>query len=94
MEMQAKQEEIRMKAQKLQLDAQKNELEKAKLMVEVQKIQDEKQMNIYDHQLDLEKARAVHGMDHRKHESDFTIEIAKMLTDLHKHHNPQPKSSE
>src|SRR6266446_95267 len=94
MEMEAKQADIKMKAQKLQLDAQKNELEKQKLLVEVQKLQDEKQMNIYDHQLDLAKARAVHGMDHKKHESDFSIEIAKLLTDLHKHHNPQPKASE
>ena len=83
LEMQTKQADIKMKAQKLQLDAQKNEIEKAKLMVEAQKIQDEKQMNLIDHQLDLEKAKAIHGFDHRKHDSDFTLEVAKLLSGFH-----------
>ena len=86
-QMQEKQAQIQMKMQELQLKQQKHELEKAQLLLDAKKIEAANQLNIYDHQLNLEKARVTHQFDHKKHDSNFTVEIAKILSDLHKHEN-------
>ncbi len=92
-ELQEKQAHVQIKMQELQLKQQKLELDKAQMLLDAQKIKSENQMSMYDHQLDLEKARVTHGLDHKKHETDLTVELAKILSDLHKHSNPQPKAS-
>lgn len=94
-EMQAKQAEIRnkmadieIKAQKLQLEREQAQLDKAELMIRAQKDQQEMQLNIYDHELNLEKTKIAHGMDHRKTDLDFSHKAAQILADLYKHENP------
>jgi hypothetical protein len=91
MEMEAKKAEIQNKAQEIAIKQQNLELDKQKLMLEAKKMQAENQLNIYDHQADLQEIRLRHSHDTKKHEGDFSLELAKLLTDLHKHHNPQIK---
>lgn len=93
-EIKAKMAEIQIKAQKLELEREQNEIDKAELLLKAQKIQTDSQLNIYDHQLNLEKTKAAHGLDHKKAEMGFSTDIAKILSDLHKHANPQQKSVE
>jgi hypothetical protein len=83
MEMQEKMALMQNKAQDIQLKQQKLELEKAQMLLDAQKMQSENQMNIYSHQLDLEKAKVTHGMDKAKTEIDFSHKIASILADLH-----------
>ncbi len=83
-EMQEKQAQIQIKMQELQMKQQKLELEKAQMLLDAQKIENDNQLNMYDHNLNLEKARITHGLDNKKHESSLTMEIAKILADLHK----------
>lgn len=93
MEMQEKMAEIQNKQQKLQLEQEKNELEKAELLLKAQKIQLDSQLDIYNHQANLEKTRLAHGLDKEKAESAFSADLARILADLHKHSstpkNPQ-----
>ena len=91
MEMEAKKAEIQNKAQEIAIKQQNLELDKQKLIFEAKKMQAENQLNVYDHQLDLKEAEVRHAHETRKHESDFGLELAKLLTDLHKHNNPQKK---
>ena len=90
-DMQNKQADIKVKAEKLRLEAEKNELEKAKLLLEAQKVQSESELDIYNHQANIEQAKITHHLDHRKGELDFTAKIAGILADIHKHENPQSK---
>jgi hypothetical protein len=96
MEMQAKQAdiknkmaEVQIKAKKLELEKQQAELDHAELLLKAQKIQSDAQLNIYDHDLNLAKTEAAHHMDNKKNDHNFTLEIAKILSDLHKHENPK-----
>jgi hypothetical protein len=92
MEMQEKMAEIKNKQEKLELEKQQHELEKAELLLKAQKIQLDSQLDIYNHQANLEKTRLAHGLDKEKAESSFSADLAKILADLHKHSNPQKKS--
>lgn len=82
-----KQVELQIKAQELQLKKEQNELDKAEMMLKAQKIQSDAQLNVYDHQANIEKARITHIMDHKKNEQDFTLGISKILADVHKEMN-------
>jgi hypothetical protein len=93
MEIQEKMAEIQNKQARLELDKQKIQLEEAELMLKAQKVQLDSQMDIYNHQADIEKTKLVHGLDKNKHETDFATDIAKILSDLHKHSNPQQKET-
>jgi hypothetical protein len=100
MEMQEKQANIQMqqaalqiKQEELKLKQEKNQLDQAELMLKAQKIQSDNQLNVYDHQANIEKSRITHGLDHKKAEYDYTAKIASILADVHKHQNPQQKES-
>ncbi len=94
MEMQEKMAEIRNKMEKMELDKQKMKLEEADLMLKAQKIQLDSQMDVYNHQADIEKTKLVHGLERHKHETGFATDLAKILSDLHKHQNPNTKEKE
>lgn len=89
MEMESKKAELQNKAQDIELKAKKLELDKAELLLKAQKLRDESQLDVFNHRADIEKAKIQHHVDHHKHEMDFTAKIASLLTDVHKHHNPQ-----
>ena len=98
MEMQAKQAEIKnkmaevqLKAQKLELEKQQAQLDEVELLLKAQKDENEMKLNVYDHQLNLEKARVTHGMEHHKTNMDFEHKASQILADLYKHVNPQKK---
>lgn len=74
---------LKIKAEELQLKKQQHELDKAELLLKAQKIESENQLNIYDHQLNLKKAQVTHNLDHKKHEDGFSVELAKILSNLH-----------
>lgn len=88
-EMMEKQQAIKIKAEELQIKQQQHELDKAKLMLEAQKIQSDKELNVFDHKLNLAKSIAVHNLDNKKVDQDFAHKIAKILSD----HTKQNKSS-
>lgn len=106
-ELQAKQAEIQNKMQKLELESQKlelqkqqNEIDKLDLMLRAKKDQDQAQLNVYDHQLDLAQTRITHDKDIRKQISDdrkahldHHAKLASIHADLYKHNNPQEKQS-
>ena len=91
MEMQEKMAEIKNKQEKLELEKKQMELEEAELMLKAQKIQLDSKLDIYNHQADMEKTKMVHGLERDKMESGFATDLAKVLSDLHKHHNPHKK---
>lgn len=98
MEMQTKQAdiknkmaEIELKAQKLALEKQQAQLDEVELLLKAQKDQNEMKLNVYDHELNLEKARVTHGIDHHKTNMDFEHKAAVILADLYKHSNPPKK---
>lgn len=74
---------IQIKAQELDLKKQQNEIDKAELLLKAQKIQADNQLNIYDHQLNLKKAQVTHNLDYKKHDDGFSVEIAKILANIH-----------
>jgi hypothetical protein len=84
-ELKNKQAEIEIKMQKLQLEKEQNELNKAEMFLKARKLQDDAQLDVYNHALNLKKAEVTHGMDHKKADHDFTAKIAAILSDLHKH---------
>lgn len=97
-ELQGKQAEVKNKMAKIELEQQKLQLEKEKIQLEhvdmllkAQKTQSDAQLNIFDHQLNLEKTKAAHHLDHHKADRDFSSKIAAILADIHKHENPQEK---
>lgn len=90
-DIQQKQAMIQAKMQEIQLKQEQNELNKAKLMLDAQKTQMDSQLDIYNHQADIQKSKMVHDFNREKAHTDYSLEVAKILTDLHKHHNPSPK---
>jgi hypothetical protein len=92
-ELKNKQAEIQIKAQKLQLEKEQNDLEKVELQLKAQKIQMDGQMDVYNHQADLQRSKIDHDFERQKHYDGHNIEITKILSDLHKHHTTQEKQS-
>jgi len=90
-ELQGKQAQIQAKAQELAIKQQEHELDKAKLLLEAQKIQAQSELNVYDHELNLQKARVTHELDHEKSNKDFHHKIASILADVYKHNSAQQK---
>lgn len=86
--------EVQIKAEKLELEKQQADLDKVELMLKAQKDQQEAQLNVYDHQLNLKKAAVTHDLDHNKTNLDFTHKISSLLADVYKHQNPQKKESD
>jgi hypothetical protein len=84
-EMQNKQAQIQAKMEEIELKKQKLQLEEAELMLKAHEAQNKNQMDVYNHQADLERSRITHGLDHHKSELDFSHKIASLLSDLHKH---------
>jgi glutaredoxin-related protein len=98
MEMQSKQAEIKnkmaevqLKAQKLELEKEQAQLDKVELLLRAQKDQQEAELDVYNHQLNLEKTKIAHGMDNQKSHMDFTHKAAQILADVYKHENPKKK---
>jgi len=83
MEMALKQAELQEKQKELEIKMQKLELEKVELLLKAQKAQMDAELNVYDHQANIEKSRITHGLDHKKAELDYTAKIAKIVADLH-----------
>lgn len=81
---QSKMAKIQLEQQKLELEKEKAMIDHAKLLVAAQKIQTDAELNVYDHQLNLAKTKIAHHHDSDKREKDFTVDIAKILSDLHK----------
>jgi hypothetical protein len=100
MEMQSRQADIKnkmaeveLKAKKLELEREQAELDKAELLLRAQKDQQEAQLNVFDHQANIEKSRIAHGLDHNKNQLDFNHKIMQLLADIYKHNNPPNKES-
>jgi len=91
MEMQLKQADLQSKQKELDLKMQKLELEKAELLLQAQKAQMDSELNIYDHQANIQKSMIAHGLDHKKAELDYTAKIAKIVSDLHKSSQKSPQ---
>lgn len=83
-DIQHKQAMIQVKAQELQLKKEQNDLNKVELQMKAQKDQMDSQLDVYNHQSDIAQSQAVHHLDQQKHDSDYTIQIAKILADLKK----------
>lgn len=92
-EIKEKQAAIQIKAQELELKKEQNQLDKAELFLKAQKIQTDSQLDVYNHQANIEKSRITHGLDAKKVHNDFSLEISKILADLHKHANPPKKEA-
>lgn len=93
-ELQEKQKELELKQAKLELDKEEIELKKAKLLLEAQKIQMESELNVYDHQANIQKSQIAHGLENQKAEMDYTAKIAKVVADMHKNHQKPTKAKE
>lgn len=90
-QIQEKQAALQIKKEELELKKQQHQLDQVQLMIDEQKAQQEAQLNVFDHKMNLEKSRITHGLDHHKSEMDYTHKIAALLTDIHKHENPVEK---
>ena len=84
-QMQMQQQQMQAKMQEIELKKQKLQLEEAELMIKAKQAENKNQLDVYNHQLDLERSRVTHGLDHHKTETKFSHDIAKILADLHKH---------
>lgn len=82
------QAELKMKAQELKIKEEKLQLEKQQLILDAEKAKAANQLNIYDHQANILKSAITHDLDKDKHQTSHSIELTKILSDLHKHHNP------
>lgn len=85
-DIQRKQQEIQLKMQELELKKEQAQLDQAEMLLKAQQIQMDSELNVYDHQLNVEKTRIAHGLDAQKAEMDYSAKIASVLSDLHKHH--------
>jgi len=83
-EIQAKQEELKIKMEELQLKKQQHQLDEAELMIKAQKIQMDAQLDVYNHEANIEKTRITHSKDRDKLDHDFTHKISSILSDMHK----------
>jgi Phage P22-like portal protein len=84
MEMEFKKAELAEKQKKLELEMEELELKKAKLMLEAQKVQMDSELNVYDHQANIQKSQIAHGLENQRAEMDYTAKIAKVVADMHK----------
>jgi len=91
-DIQNKMKEIELKAEKLKLEQQQAELDQVELLLKAQKDQQEAELNVYDHQLNLEKTKIAHGLDHKKTDLDYSHKIAALLADIYKH-STEPKKN-
>lgn len=91
-QMQEMQGQLQLKAEELQLKKQQHELDKAEMLMKAQKIQMDGQLDVYNHQSNIEKTRISHDLAHKKQGQDFSVEVSKILADLYKHNNPQQKN--
>jgi hypothetical protein len=71
---------IQVSEQKLEIDKQRLELDKLKMQAEWQEVQMRMQQDQRDHEIDLAKTEHTHKN-----------ELLKIISDLHKHKNPQPR---
>lgn len=83
-DIQSKQEALKIKMQELQLKKEAQELEQAELLLKAQKIKSESEIDVYNHQLELERSRITHGLDNKKANLDYQAKIAGILADMHK----------
>jgi hypothetical protein len=83
-EIQEKQAALKIKQEELELKKMQHQLDEAELMVKGEKIKMDAQLNVYDHQLNLEKTKLTHNHGHKKSDEDFAHKIAGILADLHK----------
>lgn len=83
-----KKAEIQLKYEELQLKKEQNELNKAEMLLKASKIQNDAELDVYNHEANLEKARITHELDHNKHHMDFNSKIMATLADVYKHENP------
>ena len=79
--------EIELKAQKLELEKQKSQLDQVELLLRAKKDQQDAQLNVYDHQLNLHKAKVVHDLDVKKSDQDYDHKISSLLADIYKHNS-------
>jgi hypothetical protein len=100
MEMKSQQEkmqndrvQLELKKEELRLKQEQHELDKAEAIIKARQMDMENQLDVYNHQANIEEAKIRHGLDHKKADYDFTSKIANMLTDIHKHENPQKKEN-
>src|SRR5262245_32732218 len=96
MEIQAKKADIQSqlaenqnKQEKMQLEKQQHLLDQMELMVKSRKIQQDPQLNVFDHRLNLAKAEVTHRLDSKKADQDFMHKMAALMAELYKHENPQ-----
>lgn len=96
MEIQAKKADIQSqlaenqnKQEKMQLEKQQHLLDQMELMVNARKIQQDAQLNVFDHRLNLAKAEVTHRLDSKKADQDFMHKMAALMAELYKHENPQ-----
>jgi hypothetical protein len=82
-EIQERQANIQLKMQELQLKKEKNELDRAEMMLKAQKIQNDSQLDVYNHQANIQKAKITHDLDHKNSDQDYTTKIASILADVH-----------
>lgn len=87
-QIQEKMAEIENKRAQLDLDRQKHQLEQAELLLKAQEIQLNSELDVYNHKASIEKTKLAHGLDKDKAEAKFSTDIMKILSDLHRHHNP------
>ena len=65
------------------------QLEKQSLVLKAKEMQSKNQLDVYNHQADLERARIDHRAGREDAHLDFTAKMAGLINDLHKHENPQ-----
>ena len=90
-ELEEKKKKLELEEQKLELEKEEMELKKAKLMLDAQKIQMESELNVYDHQANIQKSQIAHGLENQKAEMDYTAKIAKVVADIHNNHQKNKK---
>lgn len=81
-EIKSKQEALQIKAQELQLKKEQQELDHAELMLKAQKVQSDSQLDVYNHESELERSRITHHLDKNKADLDFKAKIAKIIADV------------
>lgn len=90
-ELKNKQAEIQQKAAEIANKQQQLEIDKAELLLKAQKVHGDMQLDVYNHQMDVEKSRVAHELDHEKSNKDFDHKLAALMADLYKHNNPHKK---
>ena len=65
--------------EELELKKQQHQLDQVKLMIDEQKAQQDAQLNVYDHKMNLEKSRITHSLDRDKVEMEYTHRFQGLL---------------